>query len=476
MSSITTSYLRFTPLKRRDALVVNDFSFSEFKIFNSGSPVSVVGTTVTSVGWNGEPLSYLVDGNDNTKIHSYSHTNPSQSPFVFAFSSPKTIDSYKFTYLNTMVEHPAYGRTPIRWTLEASNNGSTWTMIDDRSGADQTVAAPAESWGEFPTDTDLYTVEEVPSVIAGATGNSSVPVIVNLDVLVDASGNINVFGATAPVVTNVIVAQTTLPVNTLYDASGVTNSNVLNSLFEFWEPSSALGTRSATKCTTGTRDYTKMTGSLVKKMQMVLEGSFDCSAASPFSDPKYNGNSNYTTQPDFGRLALSAYAHYLFGHVAATSAITNDKAFMEGILSQTVTDGSGNAIYKYKTESVAGNANGSEWISGTIGTASDADIARLIVGALVNKNDAAILAIVEQVLGQDASRTMDQDNNQLSPDVRQPLKFIQGDVIYLNIRLKQPVVSVGGGQQVSSGTLEGKYPSDPHTETNYTLKVTLENK
>jgi hypothetical protein len=314
---------------------------------------------------------------------------------------------------------------------------------------------------------------------------TNIPIVVNLDVLVDASGNINVFGATAPVVSNVIVAQTTLPVNTLYDASGTYNVEtpvgVANSLFEFWEPSSAIGTRQATKCVYDVasgklRDYTSMTQNFVRKLQIVLEGSFDCSASTPFNDPKYSGNENYTSQPNFGRLALSSYSHYLFGHVAATSAVTNDQAFMNAMLSQSLTDGSGNPMYKFKVAKVGGLADGSQWVPGTIGTAADADLARLLVGAIVNKNDSAILAIVEQVLGQDASRAMDQDNNQLAPDVRQPLKFIQGDVIYMNIRLKQPIVSVGGGQQVSSGTLQGKFPSDPHTETNYTLKITLENK
>jgi hypothetical protein len=68
---------------------------------------------------------------------------------------------------------------------------------------------------------------------------------------------------------------------------------------------------------------------------------------------------------------------------------------------------------------------------------------------------------------------MDQDNNALAPDVRQPLKFIAGDVIYMNVRLTTPNVTLSNAsQQVAAATLQGKYT----TQENYTIKITLENK
>jgi hypothetical protein len=79
--------------------------------------------------------------------------------------------------------------------------------------------------------------------------------------------------------------------------------------------------------------------------------------------------------------------------------------------------------------------------------------------------------IARQVIGQDASRAMDQDNNVPAPDVRQALKFIAGDIIYMNIKLKQPTVTVGAGQNVLKATLDGKFPLA--NETIYTLKITL---
>jgi hypothetical protein len=306
----------------------------------------------------------------------------------------------------------------------------------------------------------------IKEMATGLTSSNNAPVIVNLGVEVAANGDITVFGQAPPTVNNVIVAEVNLPKEVLYDAS--------NSLIEFWEPSYDLGSRRATLSgkvdpsgvALSGRDYTALTKSFVYELQQVLQGNLDCSGASPFDDAKYAGIPEYQKPADFGRLALSVYAHYLFGHVAATAAITNDKAFMEAMLSQ-----GSNGVYKYAdATAVAGNADGSEWVSPTIGSSSDADLARLLVGAITTKDDAAILAIAEQVLGQDASRAMDQDNNALPIDVRHALKFIADDVIYMNIKLTTPNVTIANAaQKVSEATLEGKYTS----EENYTIKITL---
>jgi hypothetical protein len=71
---------------------------------------------------------------------------------------------------------------------------------------------------------------------------------------------------------------------------------------------------------------------------------------------------------------------------------------------------------------------------------------------------------------------MDADNNKLTVDSWQALKFIKDDVIYMNIKLKQPEVSIvyntagqTSGQKVSESTLEDKYTS----AVSYALKITL---
>jgi hypothetical protein len=67
---------------------------------------------------------------------------------------------------------------------------------------------------------------------------------------------------------------------------------------------------------------------------------------------------------------------------------------------------------------------------------------------------------------------MNQDNSKDSPDTRQSLKFIAGDIIFMNIKLKQPTVTIGTGQQVSSTTLSAKFGTA--AEISYSLKITLE--
>lgn len=293
------------------------------------------------------------------------------------------------------------------------------------------------------------------------------PVVVNLDVEIDANGTLEVFGQQPLALDNIIYAGVQLPVRALYDASGYSrdvSGGAENGLFEFWEPSSAIGTRAATMAAVR-GDYTLLTKKFIRDLQAVLEGSFDCSQASPFTN--YAGAA-YTTQEDFGRVALSTYAHYLFGHIEATAAITNDTPFMNKMLSKTpYTDV--NAAYKHALAAdVAGSADGSEWTG--IGSESDAELAKELVGAVVTKNPSAVLAIVEQVLGQDASRAMDQDNNELPTDVRQLLKFIPGDIIYMSIRLQTPVVTVSNGQLVNNTTLENKFEA---LGVKYNLRIEL---
>jgi hypothetical protein len=239
-------------------------------------------------------------------------------------------------------------------------------------------------------------------------------VVVNLAVEIDASGTIEVFGQEVQEVKNVVVAAVPLPVTDLYVD---TNS----SMFEFWEPEGELGVMKATLSgkvdaaypdPVSGRNYTNLTQDLATDLNTVLVGDLDASGAKPFDTYKAGGVSQYYVHESFGRLALSSYAHYLFGHVAATAAITNDATFIEKMNGV----GEGNA-----------------------------DIAQKIVDAITGKNDAAILEIVKQVIGQDASRAMGQDNNQLAPGVRHALKFIEGDKIYVNVRLRAPEVTVSGG-------------------------------
>ncbi len=312
--------------------------------------------------------------------------------------------------------------------------------------------------------------------MSGAASFSHSPVEVNFNVTVDASGNIEVFNTTKPVVGNVIVAEQTLPVTALYNEA--TNKGLL----EFWEPSDVLGDIKVQLANTNltssgglnfTDAYQVSARAFASGVQAILNDTFDCSGAAPFNN--YSAHEEYYKQDNFGRVALATYAHHLFGHIDATAAITNDAAFVRGILSL---DASGNWS-KTTTAPVK------DWSTTSSGT--DANLALRLVKAVINKgvdasgnpttssvsdNNAGSLAnIVAQVLGQDATRTMNADNSQRTLDQHILLRFYPGDVIYMNVSLKAPNVNVGtNNQSVTKTALEALYPS---SNNNFTLKITL---
>lgn len=318
------------------------------------------------------------------------------------------------------------------------------------------------------------------------------PVTVNFNVNIDASGNIDVFGQAAPTYENVVVPlSTTLPVNALYDASAN------GGLIEFWEPSSDLGNIYAQLANSAegvdvsgalisyAGKYQTASKVLAHGLQRILVNTLDCSQATPFSG--YTSVTEYYQQSDFGRVALSAHAHDIFGHVAATAAITNDQAFMAAMLSVTevsVADGAtGAQRYSAWTKSAMVDASDVElWSDAQSRT--DANLAVALAKAIVMKGldasgnivvsdvasttDAQLASIVKQVIGQDASRAMDVDNNELAPNRHQFLRFYEGDKVVVNITLKTPAVSTNGNK-FTAASAEAKAAAD----RNYAVLITL---
>jgi hypothetical protein len=378
------------------------------------------------------------------------------------------------------------------------NNASDFAFVDYAAQFTSVVenAAPAPAPAPEPAPAPAPEPAPAPAP-APAVTEAHIPVTVNFNVEIAGDSNLTVFGEAAPVVTNVIVAETELPVNALYDAVNK------KGLIELWEPSTAPDDIYAQLANTDssaqpggenlTDAYKVTLRQLAKGLQRLLCNRFDCSAAAPFAEAKYAGIVEYTTQRDFGRVALGCFAHYMFGHVDATSAITNDTQFVKSMLSidsdaaaisEDAAQGPVDRYAAYKAATVAAiEGDYSAWAAAA-GSAADADLARRLVAAVVNKgiangqlvvshvsaNDAASIAnIVRQVVGQDASRLMDEDNAERTKNVHRLLRFYAGDVIYMNIKLNRPSVSVGSGQGILGSTLEANYTS----EQNYTLKITL---
>ncbi len=300
-------------------------------------------------------------------------------------------------------------------------------------------------------------------------------VTINLNVNVDAQGKIEVFGSAPDITGEYIIAKKELPVAALYVPEVKVGGVVTvpeGGLIEFWEPSDNLGD---IKCRLAGSDaahtevaadtYKATAKELVNGLQALLCDEFDCINAAPWSG---YSNPEYTKQTDFGRVALSAYAHALFGHVDATAAITNDAAFVEGMLSLNTGFGVNekNAIQRagaYAKDVSA--ADPASWPAYAFeGSSTDANLAIRLVKAILDKAVGAgevssvstptgtLAEIVRQVLGQDPNRAINADNSERTLDRHMLLRFYENDVVYVSITLELPEVQLGASY---SGPLSG---------------------
>ncbi len=129
---VTYQYYRFTPTKNRTE-AQDQTQLSEFEFYLRGTKVDHAPLTAAGAVTGGtnapdanEGASKLVDGSVDTKWFSNN-----KLPVVFNFGTPTAIDAYRFATANDSLD-----RTPIQWTLEGSNNGTDYVMVDARNGGD----------------------------------------------------------------------------------------------------------------------------------------------------------------------------------------------------------------------------------------------------------------------------------------------------------------------------------------------------
>ena len=226
-------------------------------------------------------------------------------------------------------------------------------------------------------------------------------VVVNFDVNADASGTVSVFGkqSDAPS-TNVIYADYKLPVSTLYKASG-------DALIKFQGDGSNIVAAYDT--------FTTTENQVAASLELILTKLLDARNATPFNSTGYT-NVNHTNYTSFGELALASYAHNIFGHVQATAAITNDDEFVTFM-----------------------DSNGT-----TTADTTKANIARALAAKIRSGlTSTEILNIAKQVIGQDASRAKNVDNDVAAPNNWQSLEWQDGDIIYFQITLRDPTIKYG---------------------------------
>ena len=250
---------------------------------------------------------------------------------------------------------------------------------------------------------------------------ASAAVTVNLNVEVSAASALHVFKDATSNTFNTIVPSVSLPASTL------------NGLIEFWEPSDEL---KEIESHLELDSYKASALSLYGALKSVLASSFDCRDAEPYKTDGSGNLISYQALAGFGKVALGQAAKAVFGHVAATAAITNDADYADNMLKETAVSTSWDLI----------NTNGG------VQTAAAPNLANALVRTLIKKGyngaveykeyeDASELtAIVKQVIGQDPSRAKDQDNNQLAPDKRQKLVFYPLDTVYMRIDVSFPSI------------------------------------
>ena len=131
------TYYRFTPTKLRSGTTVQ---LSELQFFLNDTWTAA--TDVTNPGGSNAPGAGegCLKANDNNTGTKWYDSN--MKPLVYYFgTTAASFDEYNWATAND-----SNGRDPLRWKVEGSNDNLNWTMIDDRTGADQSVTTSRYTW------------------------------------------------------------------------------------------------------------------------------------------------------------------------------------------------------------------------------------------------------------------------------------------------------------------------------------------
>jgi len=130
----TWKYVRFTLVLTRGQYS-GIFQISEFTLKYQGSVVSYAGASITPVVGGGEGTANIIDGSLSNKafnIGSY-FTIYRESGFLF--------NAYTWGTANDVPD-----RDPVRWIVDASQDNATWTVLDNKSTADQTITTSRNTY------------------------------------------------------------------------------------------------------------------------------------------------------------------------------------------------------------------------------------------------------------------------------------------------------------------------------------------
>lgn len=204
--SVTFRYVRFTPTKLRDDNAANSIQLSEFQILDGATaltPVAATNPGGDNPGGGGEGPDKAIDGNFGSKWLDFNKRS-----LVVDLGASVSFDNYAFVTGNDAPE-----RDPMRWILEGSNDGSTWTLIENfsdldfplpsaRSALSQDIPLPGASL----TPAIKSFLSDAPNLIAGQPAVLSWDVAGAASVTID--NGVGTVAATGSVVVNPVAGTT----------------------------------------------------------------------------------------------------------------------------------------------------------------------------------------------------------------------------------------------------------------------------
>lgn len=304
--------------------------------------------------------------------------------------------------------------------------------------------------------------------------NFKSPVKVNLNIEISANGTLEIFGGDSfntNNLDNIIIAKKELPAASLNGFIQISNtSNEIEGRIQ--------GSFSTTD--------------LRNNLQRVLLSPFDCSnidQATGAPDP-FVSISNISLKnniSNFGHVALKVYLYYLFSNSEQVGGITNPDSFVRNLLSTS------DSNMKYNTDAsssttignlgTAPSSTASGYVSATItATATNGLLVDRIIQKIAQKtnvstsdypginvsNTTSVAPIIKQILGQDNTRVP----NSTSTATWSNNLFSKYDIIYINIKLAKPIITLSGTSSTNATSIINNY-TNKVIENNYALQITL---
>ena len=131
---VSWQYVRFTLVLTRGQYS-GIFQISEFTLKYQGSVVSYTGASITPVVGGGEGTANIIDGSLSNKAFNIG------SYFTIYRASGFLFNAYTWGTANDVPD-----RDPVRWIVDASQDNATWTVLDNKSTADQTITTSRNTY------------------------------------------------------------------------------------------------------------------------------------------------------------------------------------------------------------------------------------------------------------------------------------------------------------------------------------------